>query len=278
MLRSRAIQVLTSIALCIAIAGCKQHVVTTYNDGKKKEEYDLVKAKNGNKVIDGIYQSWYQSGVLKTEQHFFKGNLDGISSEWNDSGKLIVEYTYNNGQITKTVTGFEREMEKKGYLPIIAHASKRWLDFNKGIHNIKAYKNISEGKMCILFDYTKPSPNIFLDWNYPRYVAPKALIRLFDKNGEHLDHFYSRERFVLSSDKNSDLFKSLQKTAQSSIECWKMKDKWHDRLIEFTCLEEKGNSFCYPINQRDLEFISIVEFALCWDYNTCYQLEGYFWY
>lgn len=90
---------------------------TLYEDGKKKQEYNLV-----NGVKEGVYKSWYPNGQLDTicnytngviegpvkvyyntgerfqEYNYVKGKIDGIFHIWNKCGTKLQEYTYVNGK------------------------------------------------------------------------------------------------------------------------------------------------------------------------------------
>lgn len=69
--------------------------VVYHDNGVKREEYII---KNG--YLDGLSQTWYKSGNLKSECTYVNSNLHGLYRQWYDTDKsdLYCEYSYNNGK------------------------------------------------------------------------------------------------------------------------------------------------------------------------------------
>ena len=50
------------------------------------------------KMVDGISQSWYPNGQLKSTINWKDGHRNGLNTEWHDNGQKRSETTYKNGK------------------------------------------------------------------------------------------------------------------------------------------------------------------------------------
>jgi antitoxin component YwqK of YwqJK toxin-antitoxin module len=64
-----------------------------YNNGKEKMKGVI---KDG--LREGLWQAWYETGVLWSEADYVKGVNHGKSITYFENGKIRYEGTYNNGK------------------------------------------------------------------------------------------------------------------------------------------------------------------------------------
>ena len=109
--------------------------------------------------------------------------------------------------------------------------------FNPTIQSPRAFINRKEGILTIVFDY-HDIPDIPI-------IFP-LLVRQFDKNGEYLQHFETKERFA--GPKQYD-----QRTEMAA------------KLLHLQRLKEQANILMYQVNMRDSAYIEAIEIG--WNPN-----------
>ncbi|AYV77770.1 MAG: pentapeptide repeat-containing protein [Edafosvirus sp.] len=62
---------------------------------RKMEEYTL----DENKLIHGIYKSWYPNGKLFTSYSYFHGKYEGSNLSWSNDGKKMTECQFKMGKL-----------------------------------------------------------------------------------------------------------------------------------------------------------------------------------
>jgi hypothetical protein len=290
-----------SVLILFSFFSCKETITTNYNNGKIKERYESKSSKGGKKVRNGKFESfyengdtmsvmfyrndtldgqcyeWHVSGKLSKKYNYTMGKLNGKYTVWNDSGIFEIEYDYVNDTVKNVISKTEKDLLSAGYQKINARvncvtAMFNMPKYNDGVRNLTAYKNVKDGKLAICFDYVKPKPHTFFLGN--SYMSPKAFIRIFDANGEHLAHFYTQERFLPPEDRSLASFKEIYNAAQQINNMIKREKAMGInrgyRINIFTDLALKNNLLVYPVSQRDLEYASIIEFGLCMNKETWY--------
>lgn len=108
------------------------------------------------------------------------------------------------------------------------------LFFNKRIKKPQTYINRDNGILTIMFDFS-PDSN---DSKNPPLM--RFQVRLFDKNGQYLTSFRTKEIFTSTDDK----------------------------FLNTTKLFSQGNVLQYPINTRDASFVAMVEFGALYAYHS----------
>lgn len=116
------------------------------------------------------------------------------------------------------------------------------LELNKGIQNIRAEVDKDKSLIKIEFDY--PSQK----WPYMYYnQSAPFLVRLFDKNGQVLQYFTTKETFMSSK------FKSIIKQKSPGLS--------HSSFNKSIPLKDKGNVLAYQIDTRNTDYVETVEFG-----------------
>ncbi len=67
-----------------------------YENGKKKEEYELA-----NGEPNGIAISYYENGLIHTKSNLAHGKLDGIFYQFTENGDACSQVEFKNGEYTK---------------------------------------------------------------------------------------------------------------------------------------------------------------------------------
>ena len=71
-------------------------VILYYENGKKKEEYELA-----NGEPNGIAISYYENGLIHTKSNLAHGKLDGIFYQFTENGDACSQVEFKNGEYTK---------------------------------------------------------------------------------------------------------------------------------------------------------------------------------
>ena len=204
-------------------------------DSNKKLTCTFKQLKDGNYQKDEFYSdSSGSENLLRSIVSITKTN-DGelikiIKRRWAFSDEISL--TTVKGRAMKTnvnTVNYERK----------ASLVKK---YNARISSLKC--TATEDSLVIDFDFLDAELN-------PPDIFP-LLVRIFDKNGQHLTHFTTAERYTPSPDSFMQ-FDAVRKRFQSQ-RAFGEADKYKTML-----LKPKANRLIYSVNIRDLKEASVVE-------------------
>jgi len=120
---------------------------------------------------------------------------------------------------------------------------------NPEIKNLKISKDMENGKLIITFDYPSQKWLMGTLMNTPK----NFLIRLFDKNGNILTYFETKETYV-SERLYSKLLASYQENASPEAVQIQFQNVYP--------IKPHGNNFMFSVSLKDLEYLEHVEFGI----------------
>ena len=109
---------------------------------------------------------------------------------------------------------------------------------NSNLWNLKCYIHRQRGILTISFNFRYDRKSKF-----PLLPQRKFLVRLFDVNGQYINHFETAERYTTTSE-------------------FDYAEKQSGGRMKFVRLKKMDNLLQYPINLRDANYISFVEFGM----------------
>lgn len=108
---------------------------TYFISGEKESEFEFVKSNDNEGIsylwylgatkkfkLDGISNSWFKNGQLKSQLTYTYGKQNGIESTWYENGKLATEANYINGNIDgKSIGWYENGQLKSEFNYVNGH-------------------------------------------------------------------------------------------------------------------------------------------------------------
>lgn len=216
-------------------------------------------ASGGHAVLDEIFQDmsamchfqaieWKMDEFKKRGLHSVSGTLKGLRSE-QDIGLIeLVDCRIEQESPPPTVLvpppGSHELQVSVGTVGIEKMEDSRLIgQYNASLKSVKCYR--TDDQLIIGFDIDKSQ------WMPVLTIYP-LLVRLFDRNGEHLTHFTTVEGFTADSEvhrKREDISERF------------MRSGLRDEAAKHKCilLKPTGNRVVYGVNVRDLRDASMVE-------------------
>jgi hypothetical protein len=224
--------------------------------------------------VSGIEESVYQVGILIERAIYdsnkkltctFKQLKDGNYQKdeyYSDSSgsenllRSIVSITKtDNGELIKIIKrrwAFSDEISLTTVKGRAMKTNVNTVNYERKASLVKKYNarisslkcTATEDSLVIDFDFLDAELN-------PPDIFP-LLVRIFDKNGQHLTHFTTAERYTPSPDSFMQ-FDAVRKRFQSQ-RAFGEADKYKTML-----LKPKANRLIYSVNIRDLKEASVVE-------------------
>jgi hypothetical protein len=154
----------------------------TKNDSSKSLVILKVREDDNNKIDPNIK-------VLNNEQDML---WPGFNMTLEDAIQIENRHSEKMEKINSSIASSEEIITSINTVSSDYHRELQGNLLNeKYISNLKAYKNVEEGFLLILFDWGRGGP-----------INASFLIRLFDHNGNYLDSMYTKEMYNLFSIKN----------------------------------------------------------------------------
>ena len=154
----------------------------TKKDSSKSLVILKVREDDGNKIDPNIK-------VLNNEQSML---WPGFNMTLEDAIQIENQYSEKIEKINSAIASCEEIITSINTVSSDYHRELQGNLLNeKYISNLKAYKNVKEGYLLILFDWGRGGP-----------LNTSFLIRLFDHNGNYLDSIHTKEMYNLFSIKN----------------------------------------------------------------------------
>jgi len=86
------------LLFCFMIA-CKEKRESKFQNGQLKEQYFVIKDKQGNFIKVGKYISWYENGQKESEETYKDGKANGLRTTWYENGLKKLEENQVNGTL-----------------------------------------------------------------------------------------------------------------------------------------------------------------------------------